>query len=191
MSEEPAGDFWRLLTSNPHIEPLLRQVREMEIPDCWLASGCLVQTVWNARHGFAPTFGIKDYDLIYFDPDTSWAKENAMIGRIGGCFKDLNIEIEIRNQARVPLWYRDKFGIDYPTLTEACQSLDYYPSQTSAVAVQLDGEDQPVFRAPFGLSLALDMIVRPNKALPISEVYAAKARQWQSNWPKLRVEAWE
>jgi Nucleotidyltransferase len=24
---------------------------------------------WSALHGFAPTHGIKDYDLAYFDPD--------------------------------------------------------------------------------------------------------------------------
>ena len=105
--DQATGEFRRLLAANPNIEALLEGVRELEIPDCWLASGALVQTIWNARHGFAPTFGIKDYDLIYFNPDTSWDKENAMIDRVRGHFRELGIEIEIRNQARVPLWYRD------------------------------------------------------------------------------------
>lgn len=83
---------------------------------------------------------------------------------------------ESRNQARISQWYRDKYRIDYPMLTEACQSLQYYPSQTSAIAVRRDDKDAPVFRAPFGLNPELDMTLRPNRTLPIRDVYEDKAR---------------
>ncbi|MPZ63102.1 MAG: hypothetical protein GEU93_17795 [Propionibacteriales bacterium] len=29
----------------------------------------MAQTVWNQLHGYDPVHGVKDYDLVYFDPD--------------------------------------------------------------------------------------------------------------------------
>ena len=43
------------------------------------SSGCLVQTVWNVLTRRAVDYGINDYDVFYFDPDTSWAAEDAVI----------------------------------------------------------------------------------------------------------------
>ena len=39
----------------------------------------LVQTVWNVLTGRAIDHGIADYDVFYFDPDTSWEAEDAVI----------------------------------------------------------------------------------------------------------------
>jgi hypothetical protein len=43
----------------------------LALPDAWLVSGCLVQTVWNVQTGRAVDYGIADYDVFYFDPDVS------------------------------------------------------------------------------------------------------------------------
>ena len=45
-------------------------------------SGCLVQTVWNVLTNRALDYGIADYDVFYFDPDTSWAAEDAVIRKL-------------------------------------------------------------------------------------------------------------
>ena len=42
-----------------------------------MVSGCRVQTAWNAQTGRAIDYGIRDYDVFYFDPDTSWPAEDA------------------------------------------------------------------------------------------------------------------
>ena len=41
------------------------------IPDAWLVSGGLFQSVWNHVTGRPATHGIRDDDVFYFDPDTS------------------------------------------------------------------------------------------------------------------------
>lgn len=41
----------------------------MALPGWYFGAGGVAQTVWNLGHGFAPDAGIKDYDLVYFDPD--------------------------------------------------------------------------------------------------------------------------
>ena len=43
--------------------------------DWWLTAGALFQTVWNVLDGRDPGAGIRDYDLFYFDEDTSYEAE--------------------------------------------------------------------------------------------------------------------
>ena len=78
---------------------------QLALPDAWIVSGCLVQTVWNVLTGRALDYGINDYDVFYFDPDTSWEAEDAVIRRLHGAFGNLGVKVEARNQARVHLWY--------------------------------------------------------------------------------------
>ena len=42
-------------------------------------SGAVYQAVWNDVTGRPAGYGIKDYDLGYFDPDASWDAEDAVI----------------------------------------------------------------------------------------------------------------
>lgn len=81
------------------------------MPNWYIAAGILSQTVWNHLHGFESDANIKDIDLVYFDPDTSYEAEDKYIQRGKDLFGDLQVDVEIRNQARVYLWYEDHFGI--------------------------------------------------------------------------------
>jgi hypothetical protein len=103
-------EFLNLALRNPANQIIAEKLFELELPDAWLVSGCLVQTVWNGLTGRAVDYGINDYDVFYFDPDTSWAAEDAVIRRLHGVLGDLNVKAEARNQARVHLWYGEKHG---------------------------------------------------------------------------------
>ena len=91
---------------NPVNEIIAEELFELALPDAWIVSGCLVQTVWNVLTGRAVDYGINDYDVFYFDPDTSWAAEDAVIRKLHDAFAHLDVKVEARNQARVHLWYR-------------------------------------------------------------------------------------
>ena len=49
----------------------------------------------------AVDYGISDYDMFYFDPDTSWQTEDAVIRQLQGRLLTPASAIEVRNQARV------------------------------------------------------------------------------------------
>src|ERR1043166_2463226 len=100
-----ASDFRDLALRNPAIDALLDELLRLELPDAWLVSGCLAQTVWNLNTGRPVGHGIDDYDVFYFDPDLSWDAENRVIARLRETSDRLGIRVEIRNQARVHLWY--------------------------------------------------------------------------------------
>src|ERR1041384_4034649 len=113
------GSFITAACANPINRKILGRLPALELPDAWLVSGSLFQTIWNVITERDVEHGIKDYDIFYFDHDTSFEAEDRVIKRAAEAFSDLRASIEIRNQARVHLWYPEKHGVPYPPLSRA------------------------------------------------------------------------
>ncbi|MEI9993152.1 MAG: nucleotidyltransferase family protein [Rhizomicrobium sp.] len=172
---------------NPNNRTILERLPALDAPDCWLVSGALFQTVWNIRTGRAPTHGIKDYDVFYFDPDTSWAAEDAVIQRARALFADLDVEIEVRNQARVHIWYGEKFGTPYPPLTCATDGIDRFLYDCAMVGVRPAGTAYDVY-APKGFADIETMTIRPNRMPNFHPArYLEKAVRWRERWPETTI----
>jgi hypothetical protein len=160
---------------------------ELALPDAWLVSGCLVQTVWNVRTGRAVDYGINDYDVFYFDPDTSWDAEDAVIRKSSQRFKKLGITVEVRNQARVHLWYTQKHGLPYPPLHSSTEGIDRFLTKNTRVGIRRTQAGYDVY-APDGFDDATNLIVRPNMTANFSVVnYERKAARWKTLWPEVTV----
>src|SRR5437879_3712818 len=100
------------LARNEPLMEVLARAATLDFPGWYLTSGCVFQTVWNVVTNRPPTEGIKDYDLFYFDDsDLSWEAEDEVIRTGEAVFRDLPAVVEIRNEARVHLWYEDHFGV--------------------------------------------------------------------------------
>jgi hypothetical protein len=184
-----ARRFLRYLLLNRYIQEILDRIPQLGV-QAWLTSGCLVQTAWNLQARRPAHKGIDDYDLIYYDPDVSWDKEDAVIRQTSKVLEHLPVYVQIRNQARVPLWYHDKFSIDYPPVRTAQHALLRFPSRTSAIAVTRLCSGELAFYAPFGFRDALQGHIRPNQRLSLERVYMAKVGKWQQKWPALTAEPW-
>ena len=169
---------------------ILERFSQLGIRDWWLTSGCVVQTVWNMRCGRPATEGINDYDVVYFSEDASAEAEDQVIRDAAILFDDLAAVIQVRNQARVHEWYPAKFGIAYSPLTTASEGILRFPSTTTAIGLKRTGDEFLDVYAPFGLANVWDMIVKPNRVLPLADVYGAKAERWQRQWPRLIVRPW-
>jgi hypothetical protein len=63
-------EFLAAALRNPVNEAIAGELFHLALPDAWIVSGCLVQTVWNVLTQRAVDYGIDDYDVFYFDPDT-------------------------------------------------------------------------------------------------------------------------
>lgn len=159
------------------------------MPDCWLVSGSLFQTVWNVQTGRDVTYGIKDYDILYFArDDLSWEAEDKVIQRSKSVFSDLTVEVQVRNQARVHVWYEQKFGAPYPPLMSSCDGIDRFTTPSSMYGLGGIHNGLNQVYAPFGFSDPFELIVRPNPAsLAVAHVYEEKSRRWKKTWPELSV----
>jgi uncharacterized protein len=183
------GRFLALVLANRWNATLLERLPKLGLVDWWLTAGCLAQSVWNGLYDRMPDHGILDYDVFYFDPDTSWEAENAVISRTAIAFSDLPISIQIRNQARVPLWYEKKFGVPFPPVHAARDGIDRFPCGTTSIGIRRVGEEYRI-HAPFGLGPLLGGTLIPNTVLQIPDVYAVKTGRWREVWPDLVVEPW-
>ncbi|MBE71575.1 MAG: hypothetical protein CMO07_12850 [Thalassospira sp.] len=191
----PLGcEFLEGILQNRTNQIILDRFSAFGIKDWWLTAGCLAQTIWNITANHAPGSEIADYDLFYFDPDTSWQAEDHVIAQGAKLFADIPVSIEIRNQARVPIWYPEKFGVPYGTVTAASDGIDRFAYQTTAIGVRKDagnsGMDAYRIYAPFGLAAVMEGRVIPNTVLPVKEVYDTKVGRWQKTWPDLVVTPW-
>jgi hypothetical protein len=170
---------------NPNNAAILTRLPSLSLPDSWLVAGALFQTVWNVMTERDPVHGIKDYDVIYFDPDTSWEAEDRVIEEVRMLFADLPVEIDVRNQARVHLWYERKFRAPYPPLRRSTDAIDRFLSRNAQVGVS-PGRD--TVYAPHGFDDIVAMRVRPNRTANFrQELFVQKARRLESCWPNIVV----
>src|ERR671912_315058 len=75
----------------------------------------------------------------------------AILQRVRVLFGDLDGLIEIRNQARVHLWYPQRFGAPYPRLASAEDGIDRFLVRCSCVGLAPQGDGSLRLYAPYGL----------------------------------------
>ena len=174
------------------MEEILAHLPELGIPDAWLVSGCLFQTVWNLLAGESPSRAIKDYDVFYFDAsDLSEEAEISVNQRAAAVFSGLECEIDVRNQARVHVWYEQEFGVQgYPRLEKSTDGIDNFLAVCCMVAIRRTAAGDLDLYAPLGVEDVLERIMRQNPWYLNAPrtCYEKKAQRWCALWPDLQVE---
>ncbi|CAM5627632.1 nucleotidyltransferase family protein [Streptomyces hirsutus] len=180
-----------VLSRNDVLTEVLTRTATLDLPGWYVTAGCLFQTVWNVVTDRPPTSGIKDYDVFYFDgSDLSWEAEDEVIKAGREVFTDLPADVEIRNEARVHLWYEDKFGVACPPYESTEAAIDSFAATTCCLGVRAETDGRWHVYAPHGLSDVFNLVVRPNPVLAPRSVYETKAARWQAQWPELAVLDW-
>ncbi len=161
------------------------------LPDAWLVSGCLVQTRLERADGARRSITASaDYDVFYFDPDTSWEAEDAVIrdsARRGSAHLGAD-DRGAQPGARPSLVSRASTACPYPPLhllhrrhrpLPQHEHADRHPPQRPS------GYD---VYAPNGFDDVAGLIARPNRTANFSAAnYAAKAARWKALWPEITV----
>ena len=127
-----------IVTADPTVRAVLERAPALGVGDWWLTAGVLFQTVWNSLTGRPAGTGIRDADFFYFDPDTSWDAEDAVIRAGAELFADLPVPVEIRNEARVHLWYADHFGVPAPPFRDCAEAIDGFAAVCCCYGVTAD-----------------------------------------------------
>ncbi len=184
--------FCRIIEAVPILSDALSRARRLNLPDWWLVSGALYNSVWNVLSGRPHGYGIKDIDIAYFDgSDLSWSAEDSAIQAGAMAFEGYTLPVEIRNQARVHLWFEEHFGKPYPPLRCASESIERYVAIAHCVGVRLASDNTLNIYAPFGLDDIFSFRIRPNHAIDNRETYEIKARRALEFWPELTIQSWD
>jgi hypothetical protein len=175
-----------ILRATSSLMQVLSIARTLDLPDWLLFSGAVYQPVLNHLTGRAADYGIKDYDLAYFDgTDLSYAAEDMVIRRVAAAFNEpLRRVVQVRNQARVHLWFDAKFGEPYTPLSSTAEALERFASPLFAVGVRLEPNGRLHIEAPFGLTDLFELRLRSNPRRRVTN-FARIAGEVAGRWPEL------
>lgn len=181
-----------IVQRDPDLMTVLTTVRDLCLNDWLVFSGSVYQAVWNDVTGRAPGYGVKDFDLGYFDENVSWDAEDVVIRRVAEAFEEpLRSRVEARNQRRVSEWFPAKFGEPYPPIANTAEALTRFVAPAFAVGVRLEDDDRIKVVAPFGLEDAFAMTIRPNPNRPLAKDWDRVTASALERWPELTIVAAE
>lgn len=168
---------------------VLETARALDLPDHLVFSGAVYQPVLNHLTGRPPGYGLKDYDLGYFDAsDLSYDAEDVVIRRVREALpEELRGLGKVRNQARVHLWFEGHFGEPYTALSSTAEAIERFTSATFALGVRLKADDELHIVAPFGLADLFALRLRPNPWRHETAGYARTCADVRHRWPELAV----
>ncbi len=180
--------LFEIVNASPTLMQVFRSAREIDLPDWWVVSGAIYNQVWNHMTARPDMYGVNDIDLFYFDADTSYEAEDQMISKATG-FPD-KPPIEIRNQARVHLWYEKHFGEPYDPVANCHEAIDRFACRTHCVGLRLHEDDSFDLYAPFGLGDIFGFRVTPNPGRNNRETHERKGARQKAMWPELEIVPW-
>jgi len=173
--------------ANPNNRAILERLPRLGLPQACLVAGCVCQSRWNLCSGRPVTENIRDYDIFYFDPaDLSFEAEDRVIRRLEREMADLGVRLDIKNQARVHLWYRQRFGVDRRPLGSCAEAIGSFTATATCVGLA-PGDKGPRLIAPYGLADLEAGLLRLNANCPNPESFLSKAENLRARWPWLEI----
>jgi hypothetical protein len=181
-----------IIMSSETTSIVIKRAKQLNIDNYYIGAGCITQTVWNYLSNYPLDYGIKDIDFIYFDnTNLDYESENRVIMEARELYSDLGVEIDLKNQARVHLWYKDHFGYSIKPYTSIESAINTWPTTATAIGIRMEENNEFKVYAPFGLNDLFSKIVRANKTQITKHIYEAKVSSWLNKWPDLIVVPWE
>ena len=179
----------KILRMNTKLIGILEILEKDGISNYYVGAGAINQTVFNYYHDYEIDYEIKDYDIVYYDDNLSYDAEDVVIKRLEKKFKNLDVLVDIKNQARVHLWYYEKYEIRRTPYTSVEDAIASWGATITCIGVRLE-KDNLVVYAPYGLNDIFGMVIRPVKREFSKEFYDDRALKWMKKWPMLRKIDW-
>ncbi|WP_420430652.1 nucleotidyltransferase family protein [Hyphobacterium sp.] len=172
--------------ANATARAVLERAQTIDLPDWALMAGAVYQAVWNRLTGRPADYGVNDYDLAYCDPsDLTEAGEAAFVERASRAFADLDAEVEICNQARVPIWFSALYGVERAPIQSTEDAVKEFASLTHAVAIRLAADGTPEVIAPYGFDELFSLVVKPMPDISTPDHWNAKIARQKQLWPEI------
>ncbi|WP_421789279.1 nucleotidyltransferase family protein [Hyphobacterium sp.] len=172
--------------ANPTAKAVLERAHSLDLPDWALMAGAVYQAVWNVLTGRPADYGVNDYDLAYCDPtDLTAEGEAAFVAKTEAAFADLEAEVELCNQARVPIWFSAKYGVERKPILSTEDAVKDFASLTHSVAIRLDACGEPELIAPYGLDELFSLTVKPVPNISTPAEWNEKIAAQRKLWPEI------
>jgi hypothetical protein len=189
-----AADLERVVLSNallaaPAFMRLLAILRDLSLPQAYLAAGIVRNTYWARCHGFAFGHSGADVDLVFFEPERPLAEDGVLARELQK--RTPGLVWDITNQAHVHAWYQAYSGVPITPLRSTIEGIALWPEIATCVGARLDGEERIEIVAPYGLTDLLNLRWSPNAACPDPSAFARRLAQKRVSevWPLVKIVA--
>lgn len=179
-----------ILALDPKFMTVLRRLRDLDIPqNYYVMSGWPAQIVANYNAERPLDTNVKECDIVYWEADLSAKREQTITHLIETALADINLPLDITNEARAHLWLPDYCGITidpYPSIEAAITSMT---ETITCLGVRLDQNGTLVVFAPYGLNDIFSDTIRPLKDSPLisEKYYTERALGKQKRFPNLKI----
>lgn len=162
----------------------LASVRDVGIPDAYIAAGAIRNTVWDVLEQGQAREPHGDVDVVYYDPSESARDWKQALAERASQF-----QWEVTNQATVHRWQGRALGRELSPYSSVADALRAWPETATAVAARLLPSEEIAVLAPFGLQDLFGRLVRRNELTPDGGAFARRvaAKQWSQRWANVRI----
>lgn len=184
-----------ILNKSKKIKEILRVLEQyskenQDFKNYYLAAGCINQTIFNYYHNYDLDYGIGDYDIVYYDEDTSYEKEDIIIKDLKERLKHLDLKFDIKNEKRVHIWYNEKYKTNRKEYQSVEDAISKWGTTITCLGVRMEN-NKLIVCAPYGLNDLFNLILRPVKIDFTKEDYEKKVTKWTNKWELLKVIRYE
>ena len=177
----------KALNSSPSIRTILSHGDCIKLNNWYIAAGVIPTVFWNHILSNDPENYLNDIDIVYYDNnDLTELAEREAEQQLRDTFSDIEHKIDVKNQARVHQWYKDKRGNQISQYTSTEAGIDMWISVT-AIGVRTEKNGYKIY-APYGLDDLFSMHVKPNRRIISAERYNKKINKWKKQWPEITVQ---
>lgn len=180
-----------IVESNEELMKVFEVLDEISLTQYYVGAGAIAQSIWNKVTDKHQNYGISDVDIVYYNSDNLTEDEEKRIAaEIKERIPEFPLKVDVKNEARVHLWYKEKFGYDiepYKSLEDAVNS---WPTTATSLGIRREDQNEWVVYAPFGIDDIFDLKVVSNSRQITEEIFMQKVEKWTGKWEELSVEKW-
>lgn len=174
--------FLELIRNNKEIMKDLSIIKELKLPDWYVAAGYVRNYIWDTLHSYPNRTPLNDIDVIYYNTDE--IDEEIEKKYEQKLERDTGISIwSVKNQARMHIRNGDK---PYNSIEDA---ISQWPETVTAVGIRLERDDNISIISPYGLEDLFEYRVRKSPLFKDETYYRTRInkKNWKEIWPRLVI----
>ncbi|MBP1990580.1 nucleotidyltransferase family protein [Paenibacillus eucommiae] len=174
--------FFELIRSNKEIMADLSTIRELHLPDWYIAAGYVRNYIWDSLHHYSTRTPLNDIDVIYYNTEEIdeevEKKYDQQLQQLTG-----STLWSVKNQARMHLNNGDQ---PYTSIEDA---ISHWPETVTAIGIRLEEDDSISLISPYGLEDLFEFRVRRSPLFIKEAYYQARVskKNWKKLWPQLEI----
>ncbi|WIV12706.1 nucleotidyltransferase family protein [Proteiniborus sp. MB09-C3] len=181
-----------IIENSLHLQKIVLALYGFKAEHCYIGAGAISQTVWNILTNRPVDYGIDDIDIVYYNSQNIEEKYEKKIAEyLNQTLEEYPLWLDVKNEARVHLWYKEKFGYDIEPYKSIEEAIDTWPTTATSLGVRKISENCWEIYAPFGLKDIFEMKVVANNRQITKEIYNTKVKKWVQKWPELNIVKWD